>query len=174
MERHNAEGSADRRRSTRTRSLLAACCLLVHAGASLADELVFGGPAVLTGQVDVVIRFGPPNYGENPKTDLKTEITLLRLARPVHILGGSDEVEEGEPVDATEVQLVLPEGVDAYDWVEKDAVATGRIRRKIHGAGSHAAILDVEKIVAKPRERSMHIRVAPPTTSVERERARKE
>ena len=50
-------------------------------------------PAVveLTGQLRVIRKYGPPNFGENPKTDAKVKVPLLVLSYPINVRGNQNE-----------------------------------------------------------------------------------
>ena len=49
-------------------------------------------PAVvsLEGKLIVEWKYGPPNYGENPKTDAKVKVPVLVLSEPVSVRGNPD------------------------------------------------------------------------------------
>lgn len=56
----------------------------------------------LTGRVEYQNRYGPPNYGENPKTDRLMHVPILRLDRPITPCKltqfDSDKAKVGKPL----------------------------------------------------------------------------
>jgi len=60
---------------------------------------------VLKGRVVLRTFYGPPNYGENPKTDAREKQALLKLDQPLCTVESAD-VEEQAEHDQREVTLV--------------------------------------------------------------------
>ena len=58
-------------------------------------------PAVvsLEGKLIVEWKYGPPNYGENPKTDAKVRVLMLVLSRPVNVRGNPEDALNTESVE---------------------------------------------------------------------------
>jgi hypothetical protein len=52
---------------------------------------------VLTGTVQRVVAYGPPNYGGTPARDAKEIFYSLQLTAPICVAGGDDEDEPAEP-----------------------------------------------------------------------------
>lgn len=63
---------------------------------------------VLTGKVERRTFYGPPNYGENPRTDSRETQAILRLDRPLCTAGSVDGLEQAE--DAQELVTLVPLG----------------------------------------------------------------
>jgi len=109
-------------------------------------------PAVieLTGRFELMIRFGPPNYGEDPRTDLKIEVPVLMLSRPVSIRGRPGDPVDEEPVeDIGVVQLVLPPDAKPYELIDKNVVAKGRLTHATRGPEFMPVLMQVNKIEAR-------------------------
>src|SRR5215831_21316136 len=62
----------------------------------------------LTGRVVLRTFYGPPNYGENPKTDSKETQSILLLYLPVDVIGTADDPNMNETErKVTRITLVL-------------------------------------------------------------------
>lgn len=55
-----------------------------------------GDPIALTGKVTFETFYGPPNYGENPKTDSQETQAILVLVKPICVKAGPGIDEERE------------------------------------------------------------------------------
>lgn len=97
---------------------ISACGLQVNAQKkqeapeSQKKEWVDYEPAVveLKGKLVVKTYFGPPNYGENPKTDSREKGWIVSLDKPINVRGktGPDADYESDSVEnVRELQLVL-------------------------------------------------------------------
>lgn len=60
---------------------------------------------VLTGKVIRKAFFGPPGYGENPKTDRRETQGILLLAEPICVEASADEDAEKNQLSVTLVPL---------------------------------------------------------------------
>lgn len=65
----------------------------------------------LTGRVVSRTFYGPPNYGENPRTDSKESQYILLLDSPVDVVGSKDDLLTQTERGVTRVTLV----VDDFD-----------------------------------------------------------
>src|SRR3989338_2775801 len=63
-------------------SALVLTCCMRSAGPT---PLGYDVPVELTGRVVSQEQYGPPNYGENPETDAKVRILVLRLSAPIEL-----------------------------------------------------------------------------------------
>jgi hypothetical protein len=66
------------------------------------------GPEVveLEGTLIIEQKYGPPNYGENPKTDTKWKVPILVLATPINVRGNPQDVVNSESVEGiSRIQL---------------------------------------------------------------------
>lgn len=69
-------------------------------------------PAVveLKGTLTVKRYYGPPNYGENPKTDAKETVPILILSKPINVQGDPDPqtiINRDSVKGARKIQLIL-------------------------------------------------------------------
>lgn len=87
-------------------------------------------PAVveLKGRLIVRTYFGPPNFGENPRTDSKERTRILVLDRPINVRGRPDSdarINDTSVRNVREVQLVFPK--NAGSLIGKRVVVTGTL-----------------------------------------------
>lgn len=147
--------------------------LLAH-GAASAEDLHLGKSATVTGRLEIVVRFGPPNYGEDPATDLKLEIPVLMLHEGVRVIGESDGPNRVEPFVARHVQLRGLKERDAYALLRKDVRVTGRLDHSIVGGDFFPLVMLVERFEAIPESRLRGDAVVSPTPSAAPPSVRKE
>lgn len=86
------------------------------------------GPAIPTGPTQLALSgrltqrlvWGPPNFGENPKTDRRYAIWVLKLSYPIPVLTDSEFKKSAQsesrkaPVRVSDLQLV-PQNVGSLD-----------------------------------------------------------
>lgn len=101
----------------------------------------------LAGRFELVLRFGPPNYGDDPETDLKIEVPMLLLAEPIRVRGKpGDEVDDESVEGVRMVQLLLPGEVNRYELLDKEVVVSGELSHATRGPEFTPVIMDVKKI----------------------------
>ena len=89
--------------------------------------LHYGGEAVaLTGRVTFRTFYGPPNYGENPKTDSRETQAILVLAKPICVEANPRTYEEGEK-DQRKVTLVPSAGFNPPQYRGKIVTVEGTL-----------------------------------------------
>ncbi|MFN8547493.1 MAG: hypothetical protein U0527_05855 [Candidatus Eisenbacteria bacterium] len=66
--------------------------------------------ATLKGFLAVKYYYGPPGFGETPKTDYKVQAWLLLLSTPINIRGAPDPDDGGEATNILQIDLVPPFG----------------------------------------------------------------
>lgn len=106
-------------------------------------------PAVveLKGRLITKTYFGPPNYGENPKTDSKETLPLLQLSEPVNVRGrqGKDAGYEEAPVEnVKEMQLVLT--LEHKSLIGKMVVIKGTLFHGFTGHHHTDVLMNVQSI----------------------------
>lgn len=116
-----------------------ACCSASQARA-MPPCLHYGGdPVALTGQVIRKTFYGPPNYGDNPKTDLRETQAILVLSKPICIDAGSGINEEAERVQR-KVTLLPSAGFDPSKYLGKVVTVEGTLFHS-HTGHHHTAVL---------------------------------
>lgn len=148
--------------------------LLLVQGSASAEDLHLGKRATVTGRLEIVVRFGPPNYGEDPATDEKLEIPVLMLHEGVRVIGEAGGPNEVEPFVARHVQLRGLKERDAYALLRKDVRATGRLDHSIVGGDFFPLVMLVERVEGIPESRLRGDAVVSPTPSAAPTPARKE
>ena len=99
--------------------LFCICLILVllgfqNAGKQQGDSKVSGNNyhfepeiSTLTGSVKLEVFYGPPGYGENPKTDKKEPTYILHLPKPINVIATDPEDELNYTArNITKIQLV--------------------------------------------------------------------
>lgn len=82
----------------------------------------------LTGKFILRTYFGPPNFGEDPKTDSKERTRILVLDHPISVRRSSDPddtINRDSVENGREIQLVF--STDAGKLVGKRVVVTGTL-----------------------------------------------
>jgi len=83
----------------------------------------------LVGRLVIQSKFGPPNYGETPKTDKKVRVPVLVLQTPISVLANEGDDYNSKPVsNAKQIQLAFPaSGITYKDLIGKDVVVSGTL-----------------------------------------------
>ena len=106
-------------------------------------------PAVveLKGTLRTKRYYGPPNYGENPKTDAKETALLLLLNQPVNVRGNADPQEKFDRQsfrNVRRIQLVFTKPWKAY--LGKTVLVKGTLFQAFTGHHRTDVLLDVQTI----------------------------
>jgi hypothetical protein len=107
-------------------------------------------PAVveLRGKLITRMYYGPPNYGENPKTDSKEVLPFLVLSKPVNVRGypdpnaGPPEQVTVENVRRMELVLTLPH----KNMIGKNVIVTGTLFHAFTGHHHTDVLMTVQTI----------------------------
>jgi hypothetical protein len=107
-------------------------------------------PAVvsLEGKLIVESKYGPPNYGENPKTDAKVRVLMLVLSRPVSVRGNPQDALNTEQVEGIKrIQLNLFNLKTPYEqFIGKRIFVNGTLFRAHTGHHYTKVIMDVQSL----------------------------
>lgn len=136
------------------------CCLMVcsvllalsslGAGEKRTTWLHFE-PAVveLKGVVGIAYEYGPPTWADDPKSDGKPKTPILRLLKPINILGDpTSDINKGDAENVEEVQLQL----DRYRaLVGKRVIVTGMLSRSHTGWHFTEVVMTVKSIRKVPK-----------------------
>jgi hypothetical protein len=107
------------------------------------DCVRFGRQATLLGRIAEESRFGPPGYGEDPKTDKMITIFVIVLDRPVCVQprGSGDDI-----ANVHRIQIAGDLGVSrAGELVGRRAVATGILFEANSGYHYMPVLIDVSR-----------------------------
>jgi hypothetical protein len=106
-------------------------------------------PAVveLRGKLIVVSKYGPPGFGENPKTDKKVKVPILFLSRSINVRGNQASDINTESVSGVkEVQLIFQSGIPHRQFIGREVVAKGVLFHSVTGHHYTPVLLEVSEI----------------------------
>jgi Domain of unknown function (DUF4431) len=139
-------------------TLLLLALLMALAPATQAQRWLSYEPETveLAGKLVIQSKYGPPNYGEQPKTDQKVKVPVLVLKNPVSILPSQENFYNSQPVyRTTRIQLVFLESGTAYkNLIGKNIVVTGSLFHAHTGHHYTDALLKVRSIKRRSMVRS--------------------
>jgi hypothetical protein len=116
-------------------------------------------PAIveLDGRLITEQKYGPPSFGEEPKTDKKLTVPILVLNEAINIRGTPGDLINGESVmGAKRVQLIFTAGVIPYKHlIGKDVVVKGKLFHSHTGHHFTDVLVDVGSIEEAPCPNAM-------------------
>jgi hypothetical protein len=116
------------------------------------DKWLSYEPAVveLEGKLTIAVKYGPPNYGENPQTDEKIKVPILVLSQPVNVRGDPTSDVNTESVEGVkEVQLSLKRGIAYRQLIHRRVVVKGTLFHSSTGHHYTRVLMDVQEIKGK-------------------------
>lgn len=119
------------------------------------DSCVHYEPAVvrLGGSLSIDPEYGPPNYGEDPKTDQQLHVAILHLRHPLTVCGDRLNIDAGEPLKGVlKVQLNfmnLHSNLNRY--VGKRIVVKGTLHHAISGHHFTPVVMTVDSVECSGR-----------------------
>ena len=106
--------------------------------------------SVIVGVIKAETFFGPPGYGENPKTDSKEHVYVLNLDKSINVISNTKDAEEDEfnstKYDIQKIQLNPSEGIKLSKYKNKKVRLSGTFFGAHTGHHFTEVLLDVEKI----------------------------
>lgn len=138
-----------------TMLILAALAAVAYPTAAQAQRFLYYQPETveLEGKLVVQSKYGPPNFGEDPKTDEKVRIPVLVLKTPVNVLPiqGQDDGINTEPVyRVRQIQLSFAAGeTDHRKLIGKKVVVKGTLFRAHTGHHYTDVVLTVRSFEKK-------------------------
>lgn len=123
------------------------------AGTAQEKDWVSYQPAVveLKGTLRTRLYYGPPNYGENPKTDTKEALPILILSKPVNVRGNPDPkagFDRESAKDIRKIQLVLT--LPHKELIGKTVLVKGTLFHAFTGHHHTDVLMDVSDIKKLP------------------------
>ena len=104
--------------------------------------------SVITGTIGTESFYGPPGFGEHPKTDSKEEVYVLTVEKPITVI--SKETDENATNTTKEnvsrIQLIMPDNNDASGYKNKTVRLTGTFFGPQTGHHHTDVLLDVQKV----------------------------
>jgi Domain of unknown function (DUF4431) len=108
-------------------------------------------PVELQGRLTVQWKYGPPNFGEQPKTDQRVKVPILVLARPINVRGTPGDAHNANAVKgARRIQLTfanLP--TDYKQLISKNVVAKGTLFHAFSGHHYTDVVMSVDSLELK-------------------------
>jgi hypothetical protein len=104
--------------------------------------------SVITGTITTESFYGPPGFGEHPKTDSKEESYILTVEKPITVI--SKETDENATnttkENVTRIQLIIPDNNDASGYKNKTVRLTGTFFGPQTGHHHTDVLMDVQKV----------------------------
>jgi hypothetical protein len=122
-------------------------------GSSEEERWVSYEPTVieLSGMLMVSMKFGPPNYGEDPETDERLKVPVLVLSEPLNVRGDPDAQVNIESVRGVkEIQLIFLRQRNYDGLVNSRVVARGTLSHAVSGHHFTEVVMTVEDLKAAP------------------------
>lgn len=117
-------------------------------------------PAIveLEGRLAIEWKYGPPNFGENPKTDAKVRVPVLVLTKPVNVRGNpADFPFNVEVKGIRRIQLIVFNLKGPYkQFIGKKVVVNGTLFHAHTGGHYTDVVMDVSSIKQLPERRGTH------------------
>jgi uncharacterized protein DUF4431 len=102
----------------------------------------------LQGRLIVQWKYGPPNFGEQPKTDQRVKVPILVLTRSINVRGTPGDAHNANSVEgARRVQLTFSNlATDYKQLVGKNVVVKGTLFHAFSGQHYTDVVMDVRSI----------------------------
>ena len=106
----------------------------------------------LDGRLVIESKFGPPNFGEQPKTDEKVRVPVLVLSNRANMLADSGDDPNAKSVyHVRQIQLAFPSSDTAHKaLIGKQVVVTGTLFHAHTGHHYTEVVMNVQSIEGKP------------------------
>ena len=115
-------------------------------------SLSYGPGAELEGRLTVQWKYGPPNFGENPKTDKRLKVPIIVLTLAINVRGIPGDPHHSVSVEgARRIQLVFTSTMDYKALVGKDIRVKGALWHAMTGGHYTDVVMFVESIEPKRR-----------------------
>ena len=118
--------------------------------------LSYGPGAELEGRLTVQWKYGPPNFGENPKTDTRLKVPIIVLSKAINVRGTPGDAHNSVSVQgARRIQLLFNDpSVDYKALVGKDVRVKGALWHAMTGGHYTDVVLFADSIEPKRRARA--------------------
>ncbi len=101
----------------------------------------------LVGVLKSKIFYGPPNYGENPKTDTKEYCFALHLMNPINVIAAKDDGLNETHLNVTNIQVIKKQNMDLKLYKDKKVKISGTLFSAVTGHHYTKVLINAEKIV---------------------------
>lgn len=106
-------------------------------------------PAIvkLKGKLTVELKYGPPNYGERPKTDVKVRVPVLILDEPVSVRAKPGDGFNANAVQRVRrIQLIFSPEQPYKEFIGKKVFVEGTLFHAFSGHHYTKVVMDVHSI----------------------------
>ena len=106
-------------------------------------------PTVVEIKGKLIVRryYGPPNYGENPKTDAKETMPILVLSKPINVQGNTDPKASFDRQSVKNVRRIQLEFTKPYkEFIGKTVLVKGTLFHAFTGHHHTDVLMDVRSI----------------------------
>jgi hypothetical protein len=101
----------------------------------------------LRGKLIRKLYYGPPNYGENPRTDSRELLPFLQLSKPVNVRGSSYPAGPEEQSSVANVWLMeLVMTIPHESMIGKNVIVTGTLFHGFTGHHHTDVLMDVRSL----------------------------
>lgn len=139
---------------TLTTLILTLLVAFACAGQTHAQRFLSYEPEVveLDGQLVVQSKYGPPNFGEQPKTDQKVRVPVLLLSQQVVVTDNHEDGKHSETINnVRQIQLAFDASETSHKkLIGKQVVVTGLLFQAHTGHHYTEAVMNVQSIERKP------------------------
>lgn len=92
--------------------------------------------------------WGPPNFGEHPKTDSRFPVWIIKLDYPITVITGLDIGAPKQTVLALEIQIQLGSrmGDMRPGLLGKHVVAQGRVHTQVFPSDTTPVVIDASDV----------------------------
>lgn len=128
--------------------LIFTLALILVTQPTFADDTYKFEPAVveLLGTLIEKVYYGPPGYGENPKTDSKEHAAILQLSKPIKVVAGKGDKFNETRDKVKEVQVINIKGISLSMYFQKKIKVTGKLSSAITGHHHTDVLIEVDEI----------------------------
>jgi hypothetical protein len=103
----------------------------------------------ISGKLVRRMTYGPPNYGETPKTDSRYPYWVVKLDYPISVITGADIGMPSQIVTAREMQIRLGSGLrDLASFRGKHVIVQGQLATQVFAADMTPVVFDGSSMVA--------------------------
>ncbi len=94
----------------------------------------------LSGVVVAQVAYGAPSYGEDPKHDVKFNVYMLKLDKPINVKGDpKSELDTSDFRNVSKIQMDTEDYMEKY--VNKKVVVTGTLYQRNAGLNAYTDVM---------------------------------
>jgi hypothetical protein len=104
--------------------------------------------SVITGTIKTESFYGPPGFGEHPKTDSREEVYLLVLEKPINVISTAKENDDDANTtknNVLKIQLISPDNINLANYKNKTVRLTGTFFGPETGHHHTDVLMDIQQ-----------------------------